>query len=525
MSRRFLSSVAFAVLGVATAQNYPVLLNDPVVPISVDGMDTRAIIAGDFDGDGDMDLFSANFAQPSLAYFNDGFGNFSLVPPFSLNSGASHSFDAAWGDMDGDGDLDLAVANGSKNLQPDGQGLPEDLYENVGPPPNGTEGRFMKVTSGPIGVDKGETYGVAWIDLEGDGDLDLIFVNRLQTNFMYLNDGDGDFTKVTTGPFVTDPGTSRDVAVGDLDNDGDTDIVVARSEGQTNAIYINQGHAQAGTEGEFLRLTGDPAADDTGQTYGVSLADYDEDGDLDLFASRRFSEGNMLYRNDGTGHFQKMAALAPSQDASDCYRSCWGDLDRDGDPDLVVAVRNANNLLYINEGNGTFTAIHYGQIPAMVGDARDVTVADLDGDTRPEVLFANTLGGDDYFFRNRGPTWTDMGFEYHPATAEPRLAGSGTLAPGSTSTYSVTAGPTTTSGFMVAGFTTLFAPFKGGTLVPAPDIVVSGFLTNASGVLGFTSTFPVGVPAGISIFHQMWFVDGGSPTGFSSTNGLAALTP
>jgi enediyne biosynthesis protein E4 len=524
MSCRTLSVLMLAALGGASAQNYPVLLNDAAVPISVDGMDTRSISAGDFDGDGDVDLFAANFAQPSLAYRNDGFGNFEIVPPFSLNSGASHSFDAAWGDMDGDGDLDLAVANGSKNLQPDGQGLPEDLYENLGPLPF-TEGRFKKKLTGPIGVDKGETYGVEWIDLESDGDLDLVFVNRLQTNFMYLNDGAGNFTKVTTGPFVTDVGTARDVAVGDLDNDGDTDIVVARSEGGTNAIYLNQGGAQAGTEGSFVRLTGDPAADDVGQTYGVSLADYDDDGDLDLFASRRFSEGNMLYRNDGSAHFQKMTGLAPSEGASDSYRSSWGDLDRDGDLDLIVANRNASNFYYINEGDGTFTQILYGQLPDMVGDARDVTIADLDGDMFPEVMFANTLGGNDYFFRNRGRTWKDMGFEYYPSVAQPRLTGEGTLAPGSISTYAVQTGPSTTAGFMVAGFTTIFAPFKGGTLVPAPDIVVPGFATDSSGELGFSSTFPAGVPAGLSLFHQMWFVDGSSPTGFTSSNGLSALTP
>jgi hypothetical protein len=511
-------------LGTASAQNYPLLFSDPAAPISTDGQDTRAIVPGDMDSDGDIDLVAVNFAQPNVVYRNDGFGNFSVVPPFTLNSVPDHSFDAAWGDMDGDGDLDLAVANGSKNLLPDGNGMPNEIFRNVGPTA-GTPGRFEPILTGPIAVDKGETYAVAWLDVEGDGDLDLIFVNRLQTNKMYLNDGVGNFTNVPTGPFVTDIGTSRDVAVGDLDNDGDTDIVVANSEGESNFIYVNQGHAQGGTQGSFLRLAGDPATTDVGQTYGVSLADYDDDGDLDLFASRRFNEGNMLYANDGTGHFQRMNLLAPSQDGSDCYRSAWGDLDRDGDLDLVVANREAASFYYVNLGDGTFTRITYGQLATSVGDSRDVTIADIDGDSLPEVLLANTLGDDDFFFRNRGLTWKDMGFAFHPTDSAPRLKGSGTLEPLTSIDYEVEAGPATTAGFLVAGFNTVFAPFKGGTLVPAPDIVVAGFTTDGSGTLTFSSMFPAGVPAAISLYHQMWFPDGDSSTGFISSNGLSALTP
>ncbi len=517
--------VWFGVFGAASAQNYPVLFSEPASPISMDGMETRSLVPGDFDNDGDMDLFAANFGQISVAYRNDGFGNFTIIPPSNLTSTPQYSYDAAWGDMDGDGDLDLAVANGSLMPPPNGPGTPNEVFRNAGSTSGGSPGRFQKITTGPIPSAMGETYAVAWIDTEGDGDLDLIFVNRLQTNTMYLNDGTGNFTEVTTGPFVTDPGTSRDVAVGDLDNDGDTDIVVANSENEQNFIYINQGGTQGGTEGTFLRLTNDPAADAVGETYGVSLADYDKDGDLDLFVSRRFFQGNILYRNDGTAHFQPMLALAPSQGASDCYRSAWGDLDRDGDLDLLVANRVANNFFYINNGDGTFTNIDYGDIPNAGGNSRDVAVADLDKDSFPEVLFANTLGGDDFIYRNRGRTWKDMGLAYYPTSATPRLKGSGTLAPATLTTYDVLTGPATTSGFLVAGLNTIFAPFKGGTMVPSPDIVVTGYQTSGTGTLEFSLNFPSGVPSGLNIFHQMWFMVPASPTGFISSNGLSALTP
>ncbi|HTE06552.1 MAG TPA: hypothetical protein VK824_10170, partial [Planctomycetota bacterium] len=159
------------------------------------------------------------------------------------------------------------------------------------------------------------------------------------------------------------------------------------------------------------------------------------------------------------------------------------------------------------------------------GNARDAVIVDIDGDSLPEVMFANTLGGDDFFYRNHGHTWKDMGFSFYPTAATPRLMGSGTLAPSSTVTYDLQAGPAGAAGFMVAGFNTIFAPFKGGTLVPAPDIVVPGFATNGSGALHFTMGFPAGVPAGLSLFHQMWFLEPSASTGFGASNALSAITP
>ena len=258
-----------ALSALAAAQNPAVLLLDAGSPIVQDSHDTRAIRPADIDGDGDTDLFVGNFHQNDFVYRNMGNGTWFVVPPFNLTDNLDDTFDAAWGDMDADGDLDLAVANGSKGLQPGGgTGTNNALYRNIGPLP-GIEGRFEPVASSPVANDLGETYAVAWADFDGDASQDLVFVNRLQPDFLYLNDGSGQFTKVTTGPLVTDNDVSRDVATGDLDGDGDEDIVVANSNGEACAIYVNQGHAQGGVEGEFARdLTG-PLAADTGDAYWV----------------------------------------------------------------------------------------------------------------------------------------------------------------------------------------------------------------------------------------------------------------
>jgi hypothetical protein len=510
----------------AAAQNPAVLLLDAGSPIVQDSHDTRAIRPADIDGDGDTDLFVGNFHQNDFVYRNMGNGTWFVVPPFNLTDNLDDTFDAAWGDMDADGDLDLAVANGSKGLQPGGgAGTNNALYRNIGPLP-GTEGRFEPVTSGPVVSDLGETYAVAWADFNGDATQDLVFVNRLQPDFLYLNDGTGQFSKVTTGPLVTDDDISRDVATGDLDGDGDEDIVVANSNGEACAIYLNQGHAQGGVEGEFARDLSGPLATDTGDAYGVTIADYDGDAVPDVFVTRRYGQGNMLYRNSGGASFTRMTALAPSQDAGDSYESAWGDLDVDGDRDLVVANRDEDNFQYLGDGDGTFTKVTWGQVANGGGDSRGAAIADMDGDGWPEVMFANTLGGADFYYRNHGPTWTDLGYGQGSGPELPRLAGAGWLAPSTPVDYLVTHAPVGQPAILVASLTAIFAPFKGGTLVPAPDIVVAGFAGDLSGEITFAVTFPATpVPSGLSLYHQMWMQDPGSPTGFCATNAVKALTP
>jgi len=526
MQRRLLLALTCAAALPAAAQNPHVLLLDLATPIAQDSLDTRAIRPADIDGDGDTDLFVGNFHQHDFVYRNLGQGAWLVVPPFNVTDNIDDTFDAAWGDMDGDGDLDLAVANGSKGLQPGGgTGTNNALYENMGPLP-GTEGRFDKVTSGPVVSDLGETYAVAWADFDGDANQDLVFVNRLQADFLYFGDGTGGFTKATTGPLVTDADTSRDVATGDLDNDGDEDIVVANSNGQACAVYVNQGGLQGGSAGEFQRQPDGPLASDTGEAYGVTIADYDADDLLDVFVTRRYGQGNMLYRNTGGAAFERRPDLAPSQDAGDSYESAWGDLERDGDLDLVVANRDEDEFLYLGNGDGSFTRVTWGEVVSSGGDSRTAAIADMDSDGLPEILVGNTLGGDDFYFRNLGPSWRDEGHGFHPGSDEPRLAGAGWLAPGSTMAYSVDGAPAHAAGFMVASFTALFAPFKGGTLVPAPDIVAGGFVADAGGSLAFSSTYPVTpVPSGLSIYQQMWLQDAGSPSGFCATNAIKTLTP
>ncbi|MFB0515579.1 MAG: LamG-like jellyroll fold domain-containing protein, partial [Candidatus Neomarinimicrobiota bacterium] len=113
--------------------------------------------------------------------------------------------------------------------------------------------------------------------------------------FLYVNNGDGTFTKVTTGPPVSDGGYSRGASWGDYDNDGDLDLFVTNS-GKNNFLYANNG------DGTFAKVTSGPPVSDGGLSYGAAWGDYDNDGDLDLFVANSEGENNFLYANNGSAN-------------------------------------------------------------------------------------------------------------------------------------------------------------------------------------------------------------------------------
>ncbi|MCP4994790.1 MAG: hypothetical protein GY934_13565, partial [Gammaproteobacteria bacterium] len=158
-------------------------------------------------------------------YKNDGQGNFT---PLNLGTDTKATLSVAWGDMDGDGDPDLAAGNDDQVNQ---------LYKNDG------QGNFTPLN---LGTDTKATLSVAWGDMDGDGDLDLAVGNNgpvnnnnslgpFQVNQLYKNDGQGNLTPLNLG---TDTKATRSVAWGDMDGDGDLDLAIG-NEDQVNQVYVN----------------------------------------------------------------------------------------------------------------------------------------------------------------------------------------------------------------------------------------------------------------------------------------------
>jgi hypothetical protein len=309
---------------------------------------------GDYDNDGDLDAFVVAWYDTNNAlYLNNGSGNFSQVTTGQLVNDRGYSENASWGDFDNDGYLDLYVANSGT---PSIGAKVNFLYRN------NHDGTFTKVTSGEIVTDAMFSRGVSWVDYDNDGDLDMFVTNeRGQSNVLYKNmlreTGLPTFTRVTTGSIVSDGGNSFSESWGDADNDGDLDVFIANGwpTGQVNFFYLNNG------DGTFARVLNDTLVKSVGFHIGSMWGDYDNDGDLDLYVTTAYgptASKNILYKNmvmeTGTLSFQRVAEGDVVNDLGSSYACAWGDYDRDGDLDLVVAKtlnENENNALYRNDNN------------------------------------------------------------------------------------------------------------------------------------------------------------------------------
>jgi hypothetical protein len=282
-----------------------------------------------------------------------------------------------WGDYDNDGDLDLYLVNAnSANV----------LVRNDG------GGTFVDVTSSPLG-DTGDGRGVAWGDYDRDGDIDLYLANANSANKLFRNDGGGVFTDATTSP-LDDAGNSTGVAWGDYDNDGDLDLYLA-NHGQANKLFRNIG------AGYFVDATSGLLGD-TGKGRGVAWGDYDNDEDLDLFLANS-ETANKLFRNDGGGVFTDVASTQVADQWGDGRTPVWADWDNDGDLDLYVsnATSAYANRYFENDGAGGL----FDATIMPIGDKRTseaVACADYDNDGDLDIYIQNA-GAGNRLYRNDLP--------------------------------------------------------------------------------------------------------------------------
>jgi hypothetical protein len=288
-----------------------------------------------------------------------------------------------------------------------------------------------------------ETFGsgVAWIDYDNDGLLDLYFANganlaagkRSPGNVLLRNTGTGTFVDVTSAAGVQgNGGFGTGVAVGDYDNDGFLDLYVTGYG--SNILYHNNGN------GTFTDVTARAGVKGGGWSSSAGFFDFDRDGKLDLYVVRyldynlnenpycgfrkdgyrmycdpRNFDGmpDLLYRNNGDGTFTDVSKKAGiANPAGKGLGVAFGDFDNDGWPDIYVANDTVRNFLYRNNGNGTFTDLAYsagvgydpnGNPRAGMG----TEFADFDGDGWLDLFVTNFSEELNALFRNR----RDMTFE------------------------------------------------------------------------------------------------------------------
>jgi hypothetical protein len=304
---------------------------------------------GDYDNDGFLDLYSVSARDLGVRLYHNQ-GNRTLLRLTSaavvgpIISDHSSSGSTAWGDYDNDGFLDVFVASGTF-----GGDLRNFLYHNQG---NGT---FAKITTGSIVNDLHESWTGAWADYDDDGRLDLFVTSNggftasglPEDNQWFHNDGPAGFTQLTAGQLglpLHDGGYSRGCAWGDYDNDGRLDLFVA---GRTNLLYHNEG------DGTFQKvITGEIVTDSTiFESIGCTWVDYDNDGYLDLFVVN-VRDNNFFYHNNGNGTFTRILTGSPVNDGSrNTIDAAWADYDNDGFMDVFIANADGGNALFHNNGN------------------------------------------------------------------------------------------------------------------------------------------------------------------------------
>ncbi|MCA9069295.1 MAG: VCBS repeat-containing protein, partial [Planctomycetaceae bacterium] len=321
---------------------------------------TNDVALADVDSDGDLDAFAANYRSASELWLNDGSGHFEPAGEEQFEKIIYlTATGVAAGDIDNDGDVDFLVG---------GSEMPVHIWIN--------EAGKLRPHALPFPVGRGELYqDPALHDFDGDGDLDVFWTRRDLPCEVWKNDGKGTFT-------LEEPKLDLDVAyrcdVADLDQDGDTDVVVNCFNKGGVRIWLNDGKGHFSDGG----LLGTAEKSDS-----VSTGDINRDGFPDVVVST-FRAGPQLLLSDGVGKL--VDRLLPIGDHG-CNHAALADFDRDGLLDILAtksqsfpATSSAN--LFLGRKEGLFQRpIPFEKV--LVG--RRIAIGDLDGDGDLDAFFAN----------------------------------------------------------------------------------------------------------------------------------------
>ncbi|MEZ4960949.1 MAG: FG-GAP-like repeat-containing protein [Saprospiraceae bacterium] len=358
----------------------------PVMSLLGRSMDAQP---ADLDGDGDTDIVVANEHNFNILLINDGTGHFTDESPERLPLKRHDSEDIAIADFDADGDLDLVFVSEDDKVN--------EYYENDGK-------GFFKDISYKLPV-TGTSNALVASDLNGDGLPDLLIGNAADRqgnggqNFCLINDGKGNWKDETAQRLPVSTKATQDLELGDIDGDGDLDLIVGNED--DNELLINDGKGFFKNE-TAARLPVEPGK---WETREARFSDVDNDGDLDLFlANVNFRQDkdsqNRLFINDGKGYFKDETATRLPKENMHTIDVKFLDLDRDGDLDVFTSNAFGHGYnAYFNDGKGFFTNSSAQVFPASVrGDGIDVEVADFNGDGLPDLYLCNFLGNDFLLF-------------------------------------------------------------------------------------------------------------------------------
>ncbi|MHC5209295.1 MAG: FG-GAP-like repeat-containing protein [Planctomycetota bacterium] len=454
---------------------------------------TWDVDVADLDSDGDLDVILSEPVTTAgvVVYLNDGTGSYAAPVTYDVGDWADAT---AVGDVDGDGDPDLVTvtkhfATSLVTLLNDGSGAFTVL---------------PGVTAGSLPED------VALGDLDGDGDLDAALSNWNVDSISFLyGDGAGGFGGEVLIP--TSGGNGFAVALPDLDADGDLDPVMVSfgdvfPGGGRLHVFYNPGNGVFGAPVTQVIQLGAWAVD-TG------------DVDVDLMSTNRNTDTVSFFFNDGAGNLAPEVTAPVGSFPVDGHLA---DLDGDGDLDVVAGSNQGTDMHVLeNDGAGNFS-------PAVVIRTTQTfycgETGDMDGDGDVDIWFGGSGSLSYYDNLAELDPWVDLGAGLAGAGGEPLLDGSGPLTPGSTVELDLSGALAGAPATLVAGVSSLFLGFKGGTLVPSPDALVPLAVSGAGGI-NLSGTWPGALPSGTQLLLQYWVVDASGPVGYSASNAVRGDVP
>ncbi|HEX5010825.1 MAG TPA: VCBS repeat-containing protein [Planctomycetota bacterium] len=536
----------------------------PLVPIAAEA---AALAAGDFDGDDQPDVaFAHGVADRVSLLRGDGAGALHAPPTFAvppLLDLEPRAMDLA--DMDRDGDPDAVAIESTFATS--------DLTVSVTVLP-ATAGSFgAPIVSVVVPAVNGFTYrGAALGDLDGDDAAEIAMLLDTPTvvppflgGLVRVMHNDGAATLSPASDLSLGPTSGSLIALGDVDGDGDLDAAVSVKAEFVVRLCLNDGSAQLSLgeaysnvnwpttmlltdvnldgAADLVRSSGWQhdldvrLADGQGGLLGViavpnilidaeslAVADFDGDGLPDLAWSEADSHGGAvrLAAGGGNGSFAPLPLDPNLREGG--FDVAVSDLDLDGQLDLAYAIfaEQTTSLVLADAGTLVAAGRHFGDCS---GDGP--RAGDLDGDGHPELVGAHFFDPAGVSLLQPAPpdAWTDLGLPLAGTAGPPRLTGLGTLLGSEPITLKISDGPPLAPATLVIGAGPLFAPLKGGTLVPQPTLLVFGLPLDAFGHFAASGPWFGGLPSGTDTFFQAWIPDSGGPKGFAATNALRATTP
>ncbi len=353
----------------------------------------KGVAFADIDGDGDWDLYISNKGGANVLYRNDSTPGHLKFTDITASAGdnlgdTGYSMGSVFADVDNDGRPDLFMTKGGVN-----EIAPNRLLHNESTPGH----IYFRDITDEAGVGtKDFTYGASFADIDNDGDLDLYLANYGvgKKNRLFRNDstpGHVKFTEITDEAGVGDRSWSWSASWADVNGDGLEDLYVVNGRypaGEPNKLYLNLGN------GKFKDFSKESGLDDANWGLGATFADFDNDGDMDVFLSN-YVGPNRMFINDGTGHFTEASKKLGLDHVGWGKGPTWGDVDHDGRLELYEGDCKFENQLYdFDASKGKFVdLIGSGQLPQMKKNAgyrtKGTMFVDMDGDGDLDLYVVN----------------------------------------------------------------------------------------------------------------------------------------